>query len=490
MTENLLELAKQGNPDAIAALMNRALQPQGMTATVGVIGDRLQVVLVSERLPNQAAAVDYVRRGLLALGVLGISRVEVCGQQANQEVPGWREEFAIADQAAVPASRPVTAIPAAQVVSSSVSVNQASSGQKQKMGTASATGAIAGKDAWLAANLSLLFPGLGQIYVGQLVRGVLFVGMAIALIWLTFWSILSPVGNTVIGLGCILPVVFLYIVDLFEAYRGVTGGSILEIRRQDASQKESWLAVFLSQLLPGLGQVYLQQNLLGAGLMLGMAIAASGLVGLKIHVWLPALIAGFACYHAFSHAPRKPAVRAGYVLVLVVASVVAIRLLMGGVPAFLGQRIERFVIPSSSMEPTLQIKDRIFVSKSLRYVPRDGDLIVFHPLQRSSSDGPIRDRFFVKRVVGTPGETIQVKNGLVYRNDQPLRENYIAEPPAYEWGPEVVPNDAYLVLGDNRNDSFDSHVWGFLPDKNIVGRAYKIYWPPARIRSLDQKQRL
>ena len=480
MTENLLQLAKQGHPDAIAALMNRALQPQGMTATVGVIGDRLQVVLMSERLPNQAAVVDYVRRGLLALSVVGISWVEVCGQQANQEVPGWREEFAIADR------EPGSTVPS--TVSSDSGV-PADAGHRQKVGATKAAGAIADKDAWLAANLSLLFPGLGQIYVGQLIRGVLFVGMAIALIWLTFWSILSPVGNTVIGLGCILPVVFLYIVDLFEAYRGVAGGSILEVSRQDAAQKESWLAVFLSQLLPGLGQVYLQQNLLGAGLMLAMAIAASSLVGLKIHVWLPALITGFACYHAFSYAPRKPVVRAGHVLVLVISSIVVIRLLMGGVPAFLGQRIERFVIPSSSMEPTLQVKDRIFVAKSLRYVPKDGDLVVFNPPQRNSSGGPIRDRFFVKRVIGTPGETIQIKKGLVYRNDQPLQENYIAEPPAYEWGPEVVPNDSYLVLGDNRNDSFDSHVWGFLPDKNIVGRAYKIYWPPARIRSLDQKQR-
>lgn len=484
MTDNLLQLAKQGNPEAIAGLMNRGLVSQGIRATVELVGDRLRVVLVSERLPNQAAAVDYVRRGLLALGMSGISRVEVCGQQANQGVPVWREEFAIAEQASV------STAPSASSFASAVSGVQAGLGQRQKPGARGetrATGAIAGKDAWLAANLSLLFPGLGQIYVGQLIRGVLFVGMAIALIWLTFWSILSPVGNTLIGLGCILPVVFLYIVDLFEAYRGVTGGSILELSRQDASQKESWLAVFLSQLLPGLGQVYLQQNLLGAGLMFAMAIAASGLIGLKIHVWLPALITGFACYHAFSHAPRKPVIRAGHILVLVVASVVAIRLLMGGVPAFLGQRIERFVIPSSSMEPTLQIKDRIFVAKSLRYVPSDGDLIVFNPPQRNSSDGPIRDRFFVKRVIGTPGETIQVKDGRVYRNNQPLQESYIAEPPAYEWGPEVVPTDTYLVLGDNRNDSFDSHVWGFLPDKNIVGRAYKIYWPPARIRPLNRK---
>jgi signal peptidase I len=417
----------------------------------------------------------------LALGVLGIPRVEVCGRQANQEVPGWREEFAIANR------DPVADASSASSIASLGSEGQAHSRQGQKHGVPSGTGAIASKDAWLAANLSLLFPGLGQIYVGQLIRGVLFVGMAIALIWLTFWSILSPVGNTVIGLGCILPVVFLYIVDLFEAYRGVTGGSILEVSGQNASQKESWLAVFLSQLLPGLGQVYLQQNLLGAGLMLAMAIAVSGLVGLKLHVWLPAMITGFACYHAFNHAPRKPVVRAGHVLVLVIASIVAIRLLLGGVPAFLGQRIERFVIPSGSMEPTLQVKDRIFVLKSLRYVPKDGDLIVFHPPKRISADGPVKDKYFVKRVIGTPGETIQVKNGLVYRNDQPLRENYIAEPPAYEWGPEVVPNDAYLVLGDNRNDSFDSHIWGFLPDKNVVGRAYKIYWPPARIRPLNRK---
>ncbi|MBD2099187.1 signal peptidase I [Trichocoleus sp. FACHB-591] len=487
MTENLLELAKQGNPDAIATLMNRALKPQGITAAVELVGDRLQVELVAERLPNQSVAINYVRRGLLALGVAGIQQVQVSGKQVDQAALSWMEEFAIADQASVSDTRPTTAIPAAASIASSRSLTQAGSGQKQKSAGTGEVGAIASKDAWFAANLSLLFPGLGQIYVGQIVRGLLFAGMAIALIWLAFWSIFSPAGNTLIGLSCILPVVFIYIVDLFEAYRGVTGGSILEVHKEDASQKESWLAVFLSQLLPGLGQVYLQQNLLGTVLIVAMIVAASGLVGLKIHVWLPAMITGFACYHAYAHAPKKSAIRAQQIIVLVIASIVAIRLLMGAVPASLQQRIERFVIPSSSMEPTLQVKDRIFVLKSLRYVPKDGDLVVFHPLQRSSSDRPMKDKFFVKRVIGTPGETIQVKEGRVYRNDQPLQESYISEPPAYEWGPEVVPNDAYLVLGDNRNDSFDSHVWGFLPDRNIVGRAYKIYWPPARIRPLNQQ---
>jgi len=95
-----------------------------------------------------------------------------------------------------------------------------------------------------------------------------------------------------------------------------------------------------------------------------------------------------------------------------------------------------------------------------------------------------KQQFFVKRVIGEPGQVVRVTDGVVYINNQPLQEGYVAEPPAYQWGPESVPPESYFVMGDNRNNSFDSHVWGFLPKRYIVGRAYKIYWPPARIKSL------
>ncbi|MEM9275990.1 MAG: signal peptidase I, partial [Cyanobacteria bacterium P01_F01_bin.143] len=150
--------------------------------------------------------------------------------------------------------------------------------------------------------------------------------------------------------------------------------------------------------------------------------------------------------------------------------------------------VDKFIIPSSSMEPTLQIEDRIFVSKTSKYQPQLGDIVVFRPTQLAKELDPditIREtKFFVKRVVGLPGQRIKIADGLVYINDFPLAEDYIQEILRYYMPEYIIPTDNYFVLGDNRNNSFDSHIWGFLPAENIVGKAYKIYWPPKNIQAL------
>lgn len=144
-------------------------------------------------------------------------------------------------------------------------------------------------------------------------------------------------------------------------------------------------------------------------------------------------------------------------------------------------------IPSDSMVPTLLIGDRLVVEKvSYRlHPPQVGDIIVFEPPQQFQEQfGFLPDKAFIKRVIGTPGDVIQVQNGVVYRNDHPLQERYIAEPPAYQMPAVHVPEGQVFVMGDNRNNSNDSHVWGFLPQENIIGRALFRFFPFARIGSL------
>ncbi|NJN59551.1 MAG: signal peptidase I, partial [Leptolyngbyaceae cyanobacterium SL_5_9] len=143
-------------------------------------------------------------------------------------------------------------------------------------------------------------------------------------------------------------------------------------------------------------------------------------------------------------------------------------------------------IPSESMLPTLEVNDRLIVEKiSYRFNdPQRGDIVVFWPTERLKQENPSLKDAFIKRVIGLPGETLEVQGGRVYVNGQPLRENYIAAEPEYQWGPEVVPEDSYLVLGDNRNNSYDSHFWGYVPRENIIGRAAVRFWPPGRVGEL------
>ncbi len=143
-------------------------------------------------------------------------------------------------------------------------------------------------------------------------------------------------------------------------------------------------------------------------------------------------------------------------------------------------------IPSSSMEPTLQINDRLIIEKVGYHFqdPQRGDIVVFRPTQALRQKD--FKEAFIKRVIGVPGDTIKVHNGVVYVNDQPLKENYIAQKPDYEFGPVTVPSGQYLVLGDNRNNSYDSHYWGFVPKENLIGRAMVRFWPLNRVGGIEE----
>jgi signal peptidase I len=156
--------------------------------------------------------------------------------------------------------------------------------------------------------------------------------------------------------------------------------------------------------------------------------------------------------------------------------------------------VQAFKIPSGSMEDTLLIGDHILVNKlsyglqipflntkvrifGLMGDPDRGDIIVF-PYPRD----PSRD--FIKRVVGLPGERVEVRNHHAYVNGEPLKEPYVklderapTQPSRYShWGPEVVPPGKLFVMGDNRDNSADGRDWGFLDSSQVKGRAFIIYW--------------
>jgi signal peptidase I len=154
--------------------------------------------------------------------------------------------------------------------------------------------------------------------------------------------------------------------------------------------------------------------------------------------------------------------------------------------------IQAFWIPSGSMLPTLQIGDRVLVAKFWNWFqePSRGSIYVFKfPVD------PERD--FIKRIIGLPGDAIDIKNGVVYVNGNIIDEPYVVSADHFTFStnsesfknfktiPITVPENMYLALGDNRRNSHDSRFWGFVPKDYLRGPAFFRYWPLNRIGLID-----
>jgi signal peptidase I len=132
----------------------------------------------------------------------------------------------------------------------------------------------------------------------------------------------------------------------------------------------------------------------------------------------------------------------------------------------------RIRVDGSSMEPSLHSGEFVIVNRlAYRFgEPEYGDVVVFH-----FPGDP--DQEYIKRIIGLPGDSVKVQDGVVQINDQVIDEPYIAASPRYQ-GNWTVPADHIFVLGDNRNNSSDSHNFGPVPMVNVIGEAFFIYWPP------------
>ncbi|MEW6033298.1 MAG: signal peptidase I [Chloroflexota bacterium] len=134
--------------------------------------------------------------------------------------------------------------------------------------------------------------------------------------------------------------------------------------------------------------------------------------------------------------------------------------------------VQTFRVEMPSMKPTIEPGWWLVLDKvSYRFgQPRRGDIVVFHAPTEPGHD-------FIKRVIAIPGDTVEVKDGKVYLNGQPVEEPYLANPPHYTMALWEIPPNEYFVLGDNRDTSVDSHYGWLVPRANLVGRAWLIVWP-------------
>jgi signal peptidase I len=137
-------------------------------------------------------------------------------------------------------------------------------------------------------------------------------------------------------------------------------------------------------------------------------------------------------------------------------------------------------IPSGSMLPALQLQDRVLVEKLRTHLHRPipiGTVVVFHPPAALLAAGYDPKAALIKRVVAQAGDAVEVRDGVLWRNGSKAAIDWSAEPMDYQLEPLTVPPDHLLVLGDNRNASLDSHLWGPLPQRALIGTAVLRYWP-------------
>jgi signal peptidase I len=298
-------------------------------------------------------------------------------------------------------------------------------------------------------------------------------------------------------MGFILLSFLLNIFNLFDAYISAKKRNDEDFEITRKSNKDPWLAVFLSKLWLGLGHIYLGKYLIG-GLLILFTLLSFFFPPLFL---LSFIAAPFILYHVYSVAPIRRETANKIIWIIAILSC----LLSPAIALLFSLLIRIYIaearyIPSGAMEPTLQVNDRLVIDKvSYRWSnPRKGDIVLFNPTSTLRQQG-FKDAF-IKRIIGIPGDRIELKQGSVYVNGRRLAEPYVANSsptsaevcsmeatPAFLAEPVTIPKDSYLVLGDNRTNSYDGRCWGLVSRSEIIGKATQRFWPLKRSGPIQPK---
>ncbi len=361
---------------------------------------------------------------------------------------------------------------------------------------------ISNKEPWLAVNLSYFFPGIGQIYSGNISRGWILIICSCIFWGLAIYLIFNPRTNPIIGIVFLLAYSLLSIWNLFDAHRCAIKANNSQFEAVRKSSKYPWLSVFLSRFIfPGVGHIYIGNIWLGI-LLIIISIFASLLTNIP---FFTLLVFSFAIYEVYRVSPVHRQISKSFLFSIFVAIIITSGFNFY-IPPLLGKFVEARHILSGEMLPTLQIKDRLIIDK-LSYnfqEPQRGDIVIFFipkealkKLDKNPFSKIYYNGRFLQRIIGLPGETIELKNGKVYVNNKPLEEQYLASavnpyekvtndseyqqttievcPPDQQFlsEPITLPENSYIVMGDNRNNSYDSRCWGYVHRSNIFAQVFQ-----------------
>lgn len=271
-----------------------------------------------------------------------------------------------------------------------------------------------------------------------------------------------------------------------------------------ARKKQTFLALFLSSLVPGLGQIYNSQWLKGIGFFIGIVIIGSILESITAFGPLIAQVFEIAATlwilnDSYSQAAKMNGESSSLIQRFGQKKVLTVVTLWLLIPMFLTGSLTVIIrtyflspykIPVDSMAPTLLKDDRIFANKWIyRFQdPKRGDLIVFeYPLDRKKD--------YIKRVAGLPGEKLKIEGGHIYINGELLetpqfpKERFYSNREDWQYGKSgqmiEIPANSYFVIGDNPERSSDSRNWGFVPREYIKAKGYWIWWPTERMKKIE-----
>jgi len=354
------------------------------------------------------------------------------------------------------------------------------------------------KEPWLGASLSWLLPGIGHLYSGFYRFGI----FLLVLFFLMYISwIILPV-YTFITIPRIINLLCFIVLGVFacrSAFKSTKKNNSEDFEKERTANKDPWLAVFLSVILPGLGHIYLRKWIVGSLYILVCFGFTITLHIMEIDFTLAVIIYRcIACFHAYiTSRPSKD--KPKRLLILFIISLLFLNFLNKYLLPELQKQFFQYRGPmyGTSMHPTFIEGDRTILNTiTYRFNdPQPGDIITFHPPKYTSA----KKIPACKRIIATGGETIQIRDGTVYVDgkkrkfiSQTNRDKYSLftlnqdkhDNPYLIYGidePYYVPEDHYFVLGDNRQNSADSRWYGAIAREKIIGKVVKIYWPPRRM---------